>query len=167
MTFPEWVISGPPVAAPAWCAQFVKAAANSDGVAFFSQIPHRLALTESNHAVFRIETPSLKIRLNVGTNYQGGETLPDGRVLPDLEFWQMNLGIEQFGGGNVNIGGGELAHSLVLGVGDDVSVLHECTCVEPFADIARSQYHRWSRWTVDKSSVNPLLIENSRKLPPC
>lgn len=91
MNFPDWVLSGPPVAAPAWCAQFIKEHASTYGGPF--------ALTESDHAAFRIETPSLKIRLNVGTNHQskgGAETtLPDGRVLPELEFWQMNLGFEQ------------------------------------------------------------------------
>ncbi|CAM9548151.1 unnamed protein product [Sphacelaria rigidula] len=108
MTFPEWVMSGPPVAAPAWCAQFVKehTAAGGNGGALSAHPTGPFALTESSHAVFRIETPSLKIRLNVGTNYQGGEMLPDGRVLPELEFWQMNLGIERFEGDHVNMGGG-------------------------------------------------------------
>ena len=34
------------------------------------------------------------MRLNVGTNAQGGGDLDwDGRVLPDLEFWQMDVGL--------------------------------------------------------------------------
>ncbi|CAM9563847.1 unnamed protein product [Sphacelaria rigidula] len=121
MTFPEWVMSGPPVAAPAWCAQFVKEHYFTSSGAITIHPTGPFALTESNHAVFRIETPSLEIRLNVGTNYQGGETMPDGRVLPELEFWQMNLGIERFKGDHVNIGSGgslfrEMPHKHLSGL---------------------------------------------------
>lgn len=35
------------------------------------------------------------MRLNVGTNVQGnGELNWDGRVLPDLDFWQINVGMQ-------------------------------------------------------------------------
>ena len=49
---------------------------------------------QSNHAIFQIVTPPVTVRLNVGTSFQGnGELDWDGRVLPDLEFWQIDVGL--------------------------------------------------------------------------
>eukprot|EP00752_Nemacystus_decipiens_P010635 g9472.t1 len=77
----EWILRYDSMAAPSWCAKYI---AEND-----------LADLQSNHVIFKIETPTVTIRLNVGVNYQGnGELLGDGRVLPDLEFWQMDVGID-------------------------------------------------------------------------
>ena len=67
------------MAASDWCRQYIA--------------PHNLADLQSNHALFKIVTSSVIVRLNVGTNFQGnGELDWDGRVLPDVEFWQMDVG---------------------------------------------------------------------------
>lgn len=80
-TFEEWVLRFEHMAAPEWCAKFVT--------------EQRLTDVQSDHAIFKIETPSVALRVNVGTNHQGdGETDWDGTVLPDLRFWQMDVGFE-------------------------------------------------------------------------
>lgn len=78
----EWILSDDHrMAAPGWCAKYI---AEND-----------LADLQSTHAIFKIETPTVVIRLNAGVNYQGnGELNWDGRVLPDIEFWQMDVGID-------------------------------------------------------------------------
>ncbi|CAM9783140.1 unnamed protein product [Ectocarpus fasciculatus] len=64
-----------------WCAKYV---AEND-----------LADLQSTHAIFKLETSTVTVRLNAGVNYQGdGELNWDGRVLPDLEFWQMDVGMD-------------------------------------------------------------------------
>lgn len=69
------------MAAPGWCAKYI---AEND-----------LADLQSTHAIFKIETPTVTVRLNAGVNFQGdGELNWDGRVLPDLEFWQMDVGTD-------------------------------------------------------------------------
>ena len=80
-SFEDWVVRSRSLAAPEWCAKFVA--------------EHGLAQVQSKFATFKIQTTSVTVRLNVGVNYQGGgETDWDGRVLPDLEFWQMDVGLE-------------------------------------------------------------------------
>ncbi|CAM9929053.1 unnamed protein product, partial [Ectocarpus sp. 12 AP-2014] len=80
-SFEEWILrheDGMP--APGWCNKYI---AEND-----------LADLQSTHAIFKIETSTVTVRLNVGVNYQGdGEEDWDGRVLPDLEFWQMDVGM--------------------------------------------------------------------------
>lgn len=79
--FEDWVLMLKTMAAPDWCAKYMN--------------EHDLADVQSSHAVFKIVTAAASVRLHVGTNYQGnGELNWDGRVLPDLEFWQMNVGID-------------------------------------------------------------------------
>ncbi|CAM9292956.1 unnamed protein product [Ectocarpus sp. 8 AP-2014] len=77
----DWILrneDGMP--APGWCAKYI---AEND--------PAEL---QSTHAIFKIETSTVTVRLNAGVNYQGnGELDWDGRVLPDLEFWQMDVGM--------------------------------------------------------------------------
>eukprot|EP00752_Nemacystus_decipiens_P005032 g4571.t1 len=69
------------MAAPGWCAKYIS--------------ENELADLQSNHAIFKIETPTVTVRLNVGVNYQGnGEHTWDGRILPELEFWQMDVGMD-------------------------------------------------------------------------
>ena len=78
--FGDWVIRSKSLAAPEWCAKFIA--------------ERGLAEVQSKFATFKIQTSSVTVRLNVGVNYQGGgETDWDGRVLPDLEFWQMDVGL--------------------------------------------------------------------------
>lgn len=77
-----WIAS---TAAPTWCTKFIEEA-GMEGV----------LASRSKHSVFRIQTPTLTVRLHHGTNHQGGEVLPDGRVLPKLEFWQMNVHLEWY-----------------------------------------------------------------------
>ncbi|CAM9432614.1 unnamed protein product [Hapterophycus canaliculatus] len=77
----EWILRFDNMAAPGWCAKFI---AEND-----------LADLQSTHAIFKIESPAVTVRLNVGVNYQGdGELDWDGRALPDLEFWQMDVGMD-------------------------------------------------------------------------
>eukprot|EP00752_Nemacystus_decipiens_P012283 g10889.t1 len=76
----EWILRYDSMAAVGWCVKYI---AEND-----------LADLQSNHAIFRIDTSTITVRLNAGINYQGdGELNWDGRVLPDLEFWQMDLGM--------------------------------------------------------------------------
>lgn len=80
-TFEEWVLRFNDMAAPEWCAKFIE-----------EQV---LADVQSKHAIFRVELPNTVVRLNVGLNQQGGgEVDGTGRVLPELEFWQMDVGFE-------------------------------------------------------------------------
>ena len=80
-SFEDWILHFDHMAAPDWCAQYVA--------------QNHLADVQSIYSVFKIVTPSVTVRLNVGTNFQGnGELDWDGRVLPDLEFWQMDVGVD-------------------------------------------------------------------------
>ena len=80
-TLEDWILRFDHMAAPDWCAKYT---AEND-----------LADLQSNHAIFKIETPTVTVRLNAGVNFQGdGELDWDGRVLPDLEFWQMDVGFD-------------------------------------------------------------------------
>ncbi|CBN74763.1 imm upregulated 3 [Ectocarpus siliculosus] len=78
----EWILRyDQNMPARRWCAKYI---AEND-----------LADLQANHAIFKIQTPTVTVRLNAGVNYQGdGELNWDGRVLPDLEFWQMDVGID-------------------------------------------------------------------------
>lgn len=83
-SFIDWVSSwSESTAAPGWCDKFL-AEAGVEGALMYS----------SKHAVFSIDTPALAVRVHHGTNHQGSEALDDGRVLPELEFWQMNVYVE-------------------------------------------------------------------------
>lgn len=81
-TFEEWVLRQKEMAAPDWCAKYIS--------------ERGLDRVRSKHAVFRISTDSsVVIRLNVGVNQQGGGEVDwDGTFLPDLDFWQMDVGFE-------------------------------------------------------------------------
>lgn len=79
-SFEAWVASSRSLAAPEWCAKYIS--------------ERGLAQVQSQFATFRIQTDTAIVRLNVGVNYQGGGEMDwDGRVLPDLEFWQMDVGL--------------------------------------------------------------------------
>ena len=79
--FEDWILRFDDMAAPDWCTRYIA--------------EHDLADVQSIHAVFKIVTSKVTVRLNVGSSYQAGGDLDwDGRVLPDLEFWQMDVGLD-------------------------------------------------------------------------
>lgn len=85
-SFTEWASEwSESTAAPAWCRKFLEEA-GVDGVLKY----------HGKHTVFRIETPALTVRLHHGVNHQGGEVLHDGRILPEMEFWQMDMHLEWY-----------------------------------------------------------------------
>ena len=80
-SFEDWILRFDHMAAPDWCAQYVA--------------QNHLADVQSICSVFKIVTSSVTVRLNVGTNFQGnGELDWDGRVLPDVEFRRMDVGLD-------------------------------------------------------------------------
>lgn len=80
-SFEDWLLEFTNQAAPAWCTMYVA--------------EQGLANVQSDHAVFRISTPMVTVRLDVGVNHQdGGEVDWDGRALPDMFFWQMDVGFQ-------------------------------------------------------------------------
>lgn len=82
-TLYEWILEPDTLAAPAWCAEYMEHGLTS------------LFATQSNHATLRIETPTVDIRINIGTNHQELVVAADGStVVPELEFWQTDLGLE-------------------------------------------------------------------------
>ena len=100
--FEDWVLRFSDMAAPGWCRKYID--------------QHDLADLQSMHAVLKIVTPAVTLRLNVGTNYQGGgDTDWDGRVLPDLEFWQMDVGLHGLSLENESLSGilGETARPVL------------------------------------------------------
>ena len=101
-TFENWVLSFDQMAAPDWCAKYIA--------------EHGLVEVQSIHAIFKIMTPTVDLRLNAGFGYQiGGEINWDGRVLPDLEFWQMDVGLDGLAIDNKHLSGilGETARPVV------------------------------------------------------
>lgn len=82
----EWAMTWTgTAAAPGWCEKFLSEAA-TDGVLQY----------RGKHAVFGIETPAFSLRVHHGTNYHGGVAVEDGRVAPELEFWQMEVHLERY-----------------------------------------------------------------------
>lgn len=61
------------MAAPGWCVKYIEESDLED--------------LQSTHAIFKIKTSTVTVRLHAGLNRQGGgEQVRDGRVLPDLDF---------------------------------------------------------------------------------
>eukprot|EP00752_Nemacystus_decipiens_P011582 g10286.t1 len=81
----EWLLEDTVMIAPPWCVKFLDE---------LSGDMEALAGIESNHAVLRIETPNLSVRVNVGINTEQEQTLQDGRVVPTASFWQMDVRVE-------------------------------------------------------------------------
>ena len=101
-TFEDWVMSFDQMAAPDWCAKYI--------------VDHGLSDVRSTHAILKIMTRTIDVRLNAGLGYQShGELNWDGRVLPDLEFWQMDVGLDGLAIDNPNLTGilGETARPVV------------------------------------------------------
>lgn len=97
------------MAAPDWCTRYIN--------------QHDLADVQSIHAVFKIVTSAVTVRLNVGFNHQGGGELDwDGHVLRDLEFWQMDVGLHGLSLENESLSGtlGETARPVLDKNGDEV-----------------------------------------------
>ena len=108
-SFEDWILSFDHMAAVDWCRQYI--------------VQHSLADVQSSHAIFKIATSALTVRLNVGTNFQGsGELNWDGRVLPDLEFWQMDVGLHGLSIENESLSGilGETARPVLDKDGHEV-----------------------------------------------
>ena len=79
-TFEEWVLGFDRMAAPGWCAEYISLNGLED--------------VQSIHTVFKIVTPIVDVRLNVGLGFQtSGGVAWDGRVLPYMDFWQMDVGL--------------------------------------------------------------------------
>eukprot|EP00752_Nemacystus_decipiens_P007470 g6673.t1 len=105
----DWILRFDHMAAPDWCAKYI---AEND-----------LADLQSTHAIFKIETPTVTVRLNAGVNYQGGGDVDwQGRALPDLEFWQMDVGMDGLDGENPSLSGilGETARPMYDESGKEV-----------------------------------------------
>ena len=101
-SFEDWILRFDHVAAPDWCSRYIW--------------QNDLADVQSIYSVFKIVTSSVTLRLNVGTNFQGnGERDWDGRVLPDLEFWQMDVGLDGLSLDNESLTGilGETARPVL------------------------------------------------------
>eukprot|EP00903_Cladosiphon_okamuranus_P010093 g9560.t1 len=61
---------------------------------------------EATYDGIEIQTPTVTVRLNAGVNYRGnGELNWDGRVHPNLEFWQMDVGMDGVGVDNPTLSG--------------------------------------------------------------
>ena len=113
-TFEDWILRFDHMAAPDWCMQYI---AQKD-----------LAGVQSIYSVFKIMTSSVTVRLNVGTNFQGnGDVDWDGRVLPDLEFWQMDVGLDGLSLDNESLTGilGETARPVLDKDGHKIMQGHE------------------------------------------
>lgn len=109
-SFEQWVLkhSEMNMAAPDWCTKYIW--------------ERGLADVQSTHAVLKIDAPSVSARVNVGINHQGGEEQDwDGRVLPELHFWQMNIGLEGLDIGD-SLSGilGETARPVLDGNGEPI-----------------------------------------------
>lgn len=108
-SFEDWVLSYDSMAAPDWCANFIA--------------QRGLANVLSTHAIFQIVTPTVAVRLNTGVNQkEGGELDWDGRVLPKLDFWQMDIGLEGLFIDNESLSGilGETARPVLDDDGNQV-----------------------------------------------
>lgn len=78
-SFEDWLLAFGSQAAPEWCHKYVAELGLAD--------------VQTSHALFKITTPTITVRLEVGVNQQGdGEVDGDGRTLPDLDIWQMDIG---------------------------------------------------------------------------
>ena len=95
--------------APEFCASFV---AND-----------YLFKVQSDQALLRIVTPTTVVRLSVGINHRGaGKTDRFGRDLPELDFWQMGVGVEGLSFHHKSLSGllGETSRVVVDAEGNEV-----------------------------------------------
>lgn len=79
-TFEEWVLISRDTSLD-WCAKYIT--------------ERGLADVQSTHALLRIETPVVTVRVGVGPDYRGGgKDRKDDRPLWGLDLWQMDVGLE-------------------------------------------------------------------------
>ena len=79
-TFEQWILGFDHMAAPGWCARYIAEQGLDD--------------VRSVHTVFKIVTPTIDVRVIAGFGYQpSGGVTRDGRVLPYIDFWQMDVGL--------------------------------------------------------------------------
>ncbi|CAN0326062.1 unnamed protein product, partial [Ectocarpus fasciculatus] len=78
-TFEEWILSFNHMSDHAWCTQYIAEKSLLD--------------VQSAHAIYQIVTPEVVVRLNVGIGHEGGGEDWDGRELPELDVWQMDVGL--------------------------------------------------------------------------
>ncbi|CAN0267403.1 unnamed protein product, partial [Scytosiphon promiscuus] len=81
----EWLLADSVMIAPPWCVKYLDELHGD---------VNALTGIQSNHAVLRIESPNLSLRVNVGINTEQEQTLQDGRVVPSASFWQMDVRVE-------------------------------------------------------------------------
>ena len=108
-TFEDWMLSFTNMVAPEFCATFV-----NDG---------DLSNVQSDQALLRIVTPTAVVRLSAGINHRrAGKTDRFGRDLPELDFWQMGVGVEGLSLLHESLSGllGETARVVVDAEGNDV-----------------------------------------------
>ena len=109
-TFEDWVLSfNTNMVAPEFCATFVT---NDD-----------LFNVQSDQALLRIVTPTTVVRLSAGINTRrAGKTDRFGRDLPELDFWQMGVGVEGLSLNHESLSGllGETSRVVVDAEGNEV-----------------------------------------------
>ena len=80
VTFEEWILSMADMAVPGRCMKFIR--------------EHSLHDVQSNQSIFRIVTPAAIVRLSSGVGHMNEVTNGDGRVVvPEMEFWEMGVGV--------------------------------------------------------------------------
>lgn len=88
----DWLLVDSMMIAPPWCEKYLK---ELDGD--LSQLTQH----HSQHAVFRVGTPDLSTRVNVGMNSAVEQVVPGGGIVPASSFWQMDVRVENFVGGRL------------------------------------------------------------------
>ncbi|CAN0107252.1 unnamed protein product, partial [Scytosiphon promiscuus] len=88
----EWLLADSVMIAPPWCVKYLDELHGD---------VNALTGMQSNHAVLRIESPNMSLRVNVGINTEQEQTLQDGRVVPTASFWQMDVRVEHAEGINI------------------------------------------------------------------
>ena len=109
-TFEDWVLSfNTNMVAPEFCAAFVS---NDD-----------LFNVQSDQALLRVVTPTAVVRVSAGVNTRrAGKTDRFGRDLPELDFWQMGVGVEGLSLNHESLSGllGETSRVVVDSEGNEV-----------------------------------------------
>ena len=107
--FDEWMLSFKNMVSPEYCSLFV---ANRE-----------LSRVQSDQTLARIITPSVVVRLAVGINQRhAGKTDRFGRDLPEVNFWQMSVGVDGISLQHEAMSGllGETVHVVVDAEGENV-----------------------------------------------
>eukprot|EP00752_Nemacystus_decipiens_P001257 g1255.t1 len=98
-TMAEWILDDPTATNIAECAEYVADAMVEEGLGGGGSLGLGLFTHESEHASFKITTPSTTIRLSHGRLHQIAMRDPNTQQdLPDHLTWQMNLAVDHDGG---------------------------------------------------------------------